>query len=134
MVATQLATLLEAGVRLVFAPDPMRPVFQPPDAALRARLVGLLTPESKPAAQALLHYAVEYRTVLRRIFRGLAALVPPLPPAEAAGLLDAEARLTDELGVALADAVRAQVAAEWSAETGRCPWCGDGAHGPEDAA
>ena len=128
MVATQLAAVLEAGTRLVFAPDPARPVFQCPDARRRTQLEALLTPEpTRTATQALLRHAVTYRGVLRHLF---AAMADPAPgdAAEAARLLNAERECVDELGVALADAVRAQVAAAWTLETGRCPWCGDPKH------
>jgi hypothetical protein len=126
-VAGQLAAMLDAGVRLRFAPDPARPVFHAPDAGLRAQLVGFLTPETKPTTQALLHHAVTYRGVLHGLFRGMAE---PATVTEAAArdLLNAERRCVDELGVALADAVRAQVATDWTVETGRCPWCAGAVH------
>jgi hypothetical protein len=131
VVATQLAAVLEDGARLRFAPDPARPVFHAPDARLRARLEDLLTPETKPTTQALLRHAVRYRDVLRRLFHALAELAP-VAEAEARVLLNAERRCVDELGVALADAVRAQIAEEWTTETGLCPWCGGPAHRPGD--
>jgi hypothetical protein len=130
MVAAELAAVLDAGVRLRFAPDPTRPVFHAPDAGLRAQLAGFLTPETKPTTQALLRHAVTYRGVLRALFRGLAEPAP-VTDRTARDLLNAERRCVDELGVPLADALRTQVAEAWTAETGLCPWCGDAAH-PED--
>lgn len=132
MVAAQLAAVLEAGTRLVFAPDPARPVFQCPDSLRRTQLEALLTPAPvRAATQALLRHAVTYRGVLRRLF---AAMADPGvgEPAPTASLLNAERRCVDELGVALADAVRAQVAEEWAADTGLCPWCGGPQHQPGD--
>jgi hypothetical protein len=130
VVATQLAAVLDAGVRLRFAPDPTRPIFHAPDPGLRAQLAGLLTPETKPTTQALLHHAVRYRDVLRALFRGIAepATVDDIT---ARAWLNTERRCVDELGVALAEAVRAQVVESWTAETRLCPWCG-GAQHPED--
>ena len=130
MVATQLAAVLEAGTRLVFAPDPARPVFQCPDSLKRTQLEALLTPEStRTATQALLRHAVTYRGVLRQLF---AAMADPGvgEAADAARLLNAERQCVDELGVALA--VRAQVAETWTRETGRCPRCGGPEHEPGD--
>jgi hypothetical protein len=125
-----LASALTAGARLIFAPDPARPVFDG-SAETRARLEALLTPEAKPTTQALLHHAVTYRGVLRRIFRGMTDPVT-VDEAEARDLINGERRCVDELGVALADAVRAQIAEEWTGETGRCPWCGGLAHDTGD--
>lgn len=41
-------------------------------------------------------------------------------------LADDQARLTDELGPALASAIRDGEARQWRQETGLCPSCGDG--------
>lgn len=131
MVAADLAAVLEDGARLRFAPDPARPVFHTADPGLRARLQGLLTPETKPATQALLRHAVIYRGALRRLFRGMADPVRTSAH-EAHTLLNTERRCVDELGVVLAGVVRQQIAEEWAAETGLCPWCGGPQHEPGD--
>jgi hypothetical protein len=128
-VERQLTEAMRAGVRLEFAPDPERPVFRCPPGA-KALLSPLLEANARPTTQALLRHAVEYRRVLLRYFRLTAQWNAwnATVASEAVMLLDRERRWVDDLGVRLADAVRAQVAEEWRTSTGLCPICGGAPH------
>jgi tubulysin polyketide synthase-like protein len=71
----------------------------------------------------------EYRNLLREAFelrhaqRDGAADAPDVILAEEDDFLDEQARLTDDLGPALAGVVYRVTGRAWRAETGHCPWC-----------
>src|SRR6185369_2813097 len=92
-----------------------------PDAS--QALHALLAPDVKPAAQALMAHVAAYRTTLLALFR-LNATGTADDLDHARQLVAEEHRLLDNLGPALADAARAQIAAEYQNSTGLCPWCG----------
>ena len=125
-VTAELAALLRAGVRLDFTADPRGPIFRvrPPE---RPRLDALLAPTVKPVTQAALRHAAEYRRVLLDMF-AMNAQGPDADLDAARQAVQEEMRLVDELGVPLADAVRAQVAPEYARATGLCPRCGSPEH------
>ena len=89
-----------------------------------------LTPEmrtrlnqDKPELLQLLGFADDYRGVIRNAF---AVLVNPSSSQQAlAELAEDQARLTDELGPALAFSIRDREARQWARETGLCPVCHD---------
>jgi hypothetical protein len=126
VVADQLAAALTAGARLVFTPDPERPVFAcPAEGPARALLFPMLAGNTRREVHQLLRRAVAYRQVLWRIFEGNAA---GISESDARALLDGERRLVDELSVPLADALRRQVGRDWANSTGFCPRCGGVQH------
>jgi hypothetical protein len=93
---------------------------------LRLRPADRLTPEEiselrahKPALLQLLGY----HAALRQWWH-LTALGSAADHAECRAVLDDLARRIDEVGVALADTLRARWGRAWHLETGRCPWCG----------
>jgi hypothetical protein len=129
LVGVRLAEAMQRGAVLVFAPDPERPIIRCLSPAAKRAVDPLLDPAVKPAAQALMRHVVAYRRTLLGLF-GLNATEAPTA-AEAAGgrrLIAEEMRLLDDLGPALADAVRAQVAADYLERTGCCPLCGGCRH------
>lgn len=130
LVGARLAEAMQRGAVLVFAPDPERPIIRCLSLAAKLALGPLLDPAVKPAAQALMRHVVIYRRVLLDLFRLNGADEPTAEAdaAEARHLVAEEMRLLDDLGPALADAVRAQVAAEYLESTGRCPLCGGCRH------
>jgi len=115
-----LADLWRRGVILRLSQDRTRIV------APRRRL----TPEvrarlrdDKREILALLAYVDEYRALIRNAFAVMADRASaPLGLRE---LADDQARLTDELGVGLASAIRDGEARQWRHATGLCPACGD---------
>jgi hypothetical protein len=124
-VATQLAEVMQRGARLVFQPAPERPIIRCLSSQARRALQPLLAPDVRPRAQALLVYVVDYRSTLLELFR-LNAEGADIDQAHS--VVAEEIRLVDELGPLLADAVRAQVSAEYLESTGRCPACGGAPH------
>jgi hypothetical protein len=79
--------------------------------------------EDKPELLQLLGFADDYRALIRNAF---AVLVNPSSSQQAlAELAEDQARLTDELGPALACSIRDREAREWARETGLCPVCHD---------
>jgi hypothetical protein len=129
-VGAQLAEAMQRGARLVFPPAPERPIIRCLSAEAKRALQPLLDPTVRPSAQALMGHVVIYRDVLLDLFR-LNAEGTDADAAPARRLVAEEMRLLDDLGPALADAVRAQVAAEYLERTGRCPLCGGGPHAAE---
>jgi hypothetical protein len=85
---------------------------------LRERLV-----HDKPEIVKVLTYVDDYRALIRNAF----AIMVYHPSAWKAlrEFADDQARLTDELGPALASAIRDGEARQWRQETGLCPVCGD---------
>ncbi|HUF34786.1 MAG TPA: hypothetical protein VMN37_02495 [Gemmatimonadales bacterium] len=65
-----------------------------------------------------------YSGIVRRLFCAIAADAP------AGELVAEEAETARALGESLAGVLRAQAAEEWTAETGRCAWCGGPEHAP----
>jgi hypothetical protein len=126
-VGAQLVEAMQRGARLVFPPAPERPIIRclSPDA--KRALQPLLDPAVRPEAQALMGHVVAYRGVLLDLFR-LNATSIEADAARAHRLVAEEIRLLDDLGPVLADAVRAQIAAEYVENTGLCPLCGDTPH------
>jgi hypothetical protein len=130
LVGVRLAEAMQRGAVLVFVPDPEHPIIRCLSPAAKRAVDPLLDPAIKPAAQALMRHVVVYRRTLLGLFR-LNGTETPTTEAEAADgcrLVAEEMRLLDDLGPALADAVRAQVAAEYLDSTGRCPLCGGCRH------
>jgi TubC N-terminal docking domain len=85
---------------------------------LRERLV-----HDKPEIVKVLTYADDYRALIRNAF---AIMVHHSSAWKALHeFADDQARLTDELGPALASAIRDGEARQWREETGLCPVCGD---------
>ena len=85
---------------------------------MRARLA-----TDKPEILKLLGYVDEYRALIRNAF---AIMVQS--EATHSGLsvfADDQARLTDEMGAALTQAIRDGEARQWLRETGLCPVCGE---------
>jgi hypothetical protein len=79
--------------------------------------------EDKPELLQLLGFADDYRAVIRNAF---AILIDPASSKPALDeLAEDQARLTDELGPALASSIRDREAREWARETGLCPVCRD---------
>jgi hypothetical protein len=64
-----------------------------------------------------------YSGILRGVFQAIADGAP------AGELVAEEAETARALGESLAGLLRAQAAEEWTAETGRCAWCGGPAEG-----
>jgi hypothetical protein len=127
LVGVQLAEALQRGARLIFTPDPTRPTFRCLTPEAKRALQALLAPDLKPAAQALMHHVGAYRAILLDLFRlNATEVVADLDRARR--LVAEEMRLLDDLGPSLAEAVRAQVAAEYVESTGRCPLCGGVSH------
>jgi hypothetical protein len=121
------------GARLVFD-DPEHPTIRCASLDARRAAAPLADPAVKPAAQALLRHVSAYRRILLDLFR-LAAwpastrdVERQATAAEARRLVDEEMRLVDELGPALADAVRAQIAEDYRETTRLCPLCGGADH------
>jgi TubC N-terminal docking domain len=103
---------------------------------------GVLTPRRyadlillQPELVKLVPAMNEYRNLLREAFdlqRAQAGDADERPDAvlevEREDFVDEQARLTDDLGPALASTVYHVTGREWRAETGHCPWCdADGA-------
>jgi len=84
----------------------------------RERLV-----QDRPEFLRLLAYVDEYRALIRNAF---AVMVHTLSARRALGeFADDQARLTDELGPALASVIRDAEARQWRRETGLCPVCAE---------
>jgi hypothetical protein len=130
LVGGQLAEAMQRGARLIFTPDPARPTFRCLTPAAKRALQPLLAPDVKPAAQALMRHVVAYRVTLLDLY-GLNATGTVADLDRAKRLVADEMRLVDDLGPALADAVRAKVAAEYLETTGLCPLCGGYPHAGE---
>jgi len=120
----RLTELLRSGVRLDFS-DPDRPIFRV-SPGQRDRVGPLLTPDQKAETQRVLRHAAQYRQIVLRIFTMTQGETADVPEARAA--LQQEHRLTDELGVPLADLLRAQAAEDYTARTRLCPLCGGVPH------
>jgi TubC N-terminal docking domain len=85
---------------------------------LRARLA-----EDQPGLLQLTGFADDYRALIRNAF---AVLIDPGSSKPALDeLAEDQARLTDELGPALAGSIRDHEARQWARETGLCPVCRD---------
>ena len=115
-----LAELWQRGVVLKLSDDRSRILVRRSqiDPELRARLA-----QDKPEIIKLLGYVDEYRALIRNAF---AILVQSA--ATHSGLTvfaDDQARLTDEMGVTLTQAIRDGEARQWLSETGLCPVCGE---------
>ena len=115
-----LAELWQRGVVLRLSDDRSRILVRRSQVSpeLRARLA-----QDKPEIIKLLAFVDEYRALIRNAF---AIMVQSA--ATHSGLsvfIEDQARLTDELGVALTSAIRDGEARQWRRETGLCPVCGD---------
>ena len=89
-----------------------------------------LTPElqarlahDKPEILQLLGFVDDYQALIRNAFAILADRSSASQGLRE--LADDQARLTDELGVALTSAIRDREARQWRQETGLCPVCWD---------
>jgi hypothetical protein len=115
-----LADLWQRGVVLRLNSDRSRIVV--PRRHLTPEVQARLA-EDRPELLQLLGFADDYRAVIRNAF---AVLVNPLSSKPALDeLAEDQARLTDELGPALAASIRDREAREWARETGLCPVCQD---------
>jgi TubC N-terminal docking domain len=115
-----LAELWQRGVVLRLSDDRSRILVRRSqiNPELRARLA-----QDKPEILKLLAYVDEYRALLRNAF---AIMVQS--EATHSGLhvfADDQARLTDEMGASLTQAIRDGEARQWLRETGLCPVCGE---------
>jgi len=129
LVGGRLAEAMQRGARLVFSPDPARPIIRCSSPEARRLVDPLLGPDLKAAAQAMLGHAAAYRRTLLDLFRMNGTPEPTeADMTEARRLVGEEMRLVDDLGPALADAVRAQVMAEWGETVKSCPLCGEHPH------
>jgi hypothetical protein len=115
-----LADLWQQGVVLRLSEDRSRILVRRSQVSpeVRARLT-----QDKPEIIKLLAYVDEYRALIRNAFAIL------VQSREAHSGLSAfaedQARLTDELGATLTQAIRDGEARQWMLETGLCPVCGD---------
>lgn len=98
---------------------------------LYVRPSSALTPEdrdrlraAKPELLRLLGHVSAYREILQGLY-ALNAQGADADHATIAAALSEQARLLDELGPALAERISAETAAEWRAQHGRCPYCGE---------
>jgi TubC N-terminal docking domain len=81
--------------------------------------------QDKPEVLKLLAHVDEYRALIRNAF---AVMVHTLSAKRGLReLADDQARLTDELGPALATVIRDGEARQWRQDTGLCPVCADDA-------
>jgi hypothetical protein len=126
-IGAQLAEALTRGGRLIIPQAPERPIIRCLTSDAKRALAPLLNPTIRRQAQALMARVADYRTTLLSLFR-LNADGTEVDGDQARHLVAEEMRLSDDLGPALADAVRAQVAAEYVESTGRCPLCGGSPH------
>ena len=115
-----LAELWQRGVVLKLSDDRSRILVRRSqiDPELRARLA-----QDKPEIIKLLGYVDEYRALIRNAF---AIMIQS--EATHSGLsvfADDQARLTDEMGATLTQAIRDVEARQWLRETGLCPVCGE---------
>ena len=115
-----LAELWQRGVVLRLSDDRSRILVRRSQISpeMRARLT-----TDKPEILKLLGYVDEYRALIRNAF---AIMVQS--EATHSGLsvfADDQARLTDEMGAALTQAIRDGEACQWLRETGLCPVCGE---------
>jgi hypothetical protein len=115
-----LAELWQRGVVLRLSDDRSRILVRRSQISpeMRARLA-----TDKPEILKLLGYVDEYRALIRNAF---AIMVQS--EATHSGLsvfADDQARLTDEMGAALTQAIRDGEARQWLRETGLCPVCGE---------
>ena len=119
-VSSFLADLWQRGVVLRLSNDRNRILVSRRQLSpeLRERLV-----HDKPEIVKLLTYVDDYRALIRNAF----AIMVHHPSAWKAlrEFDDDQARLTDELGPALASAIRDGEARQWRQETGLCVVCGD---------
>jgi hypothetical protein len=115
-----LAELWQRGVVLRLSDDRSRILVRRSEISPEMR-VRLAT--DKPEILKLLGYVDEYRALIRNAF---AIMVQS--EATHSGLsvfADDQARLTDEMGAALTQAIRDGEARQWLRETGLCPVCGE---------
>jgi hypothetical protein len=115
-----LAELWQRGVVLRLSHDGSR-ILAPRNRLtpeLRARLA-----HDKPEILKLLAFVDEYRGLIRNAF---AIMLDHASSQQGLReLADDQARLTDELGPALASVIRDGEARQWRRETGLCPVCGN---------
>jgi hypothetical protein len=119
-VSSFLADLWQRGVVLRLSSDRNRILVPRRQLSpeLRERIA-----HDKPEIVKLLAYVEEYRALIRNAF---AIMVHHSSAVRALReFADDQARLTDELGPALASAIRDGEARQWRQETGLCPVCGD---------
>ena len=115
-----LAELWQRGVVLRLSDDRSRILVRRSQISPETR-VRLAT--DKPEILKILGYVDEYRALIRNAF---AIMVQS--EATHSGLsvfADDQARLTDEMGAALTQAIRDGEARQWRSETGLCPVCGE---------
>ena len=115
-----LAELWQRGVVLRLSDDRSRILVRRSQISPEMR-VRLAT--DKPEILKILGYVDEYRALIRNAF---AIMVQS--EATHSGLsvfADDQARLTDEMGAALTQAIRDGEARQWRSETGLCPVCGE---------
>jgi hypothetical protein len=113
-----LADLWQRGVVLRLSDDGNR-IVAPPNRLtpeLRVRLI-----REKAEILKLLAFVTDFRALIRNAF---AVMVDHASSQQGLReLADDQARLTDELGVPLATAIRDEEARQWRQETGLCPVC-----------
>jgi hypothetical protein len=115
-----LADLWQRGVVLRLSDDRTRIVA--PKRRLPTELRARLVHERQEILQ-LLAYVEEYRALVRNAF---AIMLDHASSQQGLReLADDQARLTDELGPALASVIRDGEVRQWQRETGLCPVCGD---------
>jgi hypothetical protein len=118
--STFLADLWQQGVVLRLSEDRSRILVRRSQVSpeVRARLT-----QDKPEIIKLLAYVDEYRALIRNAF----AILVQSREAHAGltAFTEDQARLTDELGASLTQAIRDGEARLWMRETGLCPVCGD---------
>ena len=115
-----LAELWQRGVVLKLSDDGSRILVRRSQTSpeLRQRLA-----EDKPEILKLLGYVDEYRALIRNAF----AIMVQSEAAHSglSAFADDQARLTDEMGATLTQAIRDGEARQWLRETGLCPVCGE---------
>ncbi len=115
-----LADLWQRGVVLRLSADRDRILV--PRRRLTPELQARLA-DDKPEFLKLLAYVDEYQALIRNAFAIM--LHHGSSQKGLRELADDQARLTDELGAALASAIRDGEARRWRKETGFCPVCSD---------
>ena len=111
-----LAELWQRGVVLKLSDDRSRILVRRSqiDPELRARLT-----QDKPEIIKLLGYVDEYRALIRNAFAIM--IQSEATHSKLCAFADDQARLTDEMGATLTQAIRDGEARQWLSETGLCP-------------
>jgi hypothetical protein len=115
-----LAELWQRGVVLRLSDDRSRILVRRSQISPEMR-VRLAT--DKPEILKLLGYVDEYRALIRNAFAIM--VQSEATHSNLSVFADDQARLTDEMGAALTQAIRDGEARQWLRETGLCPVCGE---------